>query len=99
MVMGEDRTKKSAAQAPLKAVTHLVTDEGWVLGLATENEAGYNRLSYGPFDTEEEARALSDHINKTAYGLTPARALMVVSSSMFPAPPAAHAKRRKEWPT
>jgi len=81
---------------PEQAVTALAHEDGWVIGLATENEAGYNRLNYGPF--EAEARAFADATNERTFHVSPKRAMMIVASSMFPAPPRAHAKRRKEWP-
>lgn len=98
--MGHSAVRKDVASvaAPQKAVTALLADGGWIIGLATENEPGYSPLTYGPYDSEEEALKLADHINKHVYGLTPKRALMVVMSSMFPAPPAEHAKRRATWP-
>lgn len=79
------------------AATVLITDGGWIVGLATENEPGYLPLNYGPFEDKGEAEALATRINVEAYGLDKHTALLVVVSSVFPLDGAGHARRCAEW--
>lgn len=59
----------------------LVTQEGWIVGLVDEGEPGYSATTYGPYDTQEEARAVADGINE-ARGFDRSVVLDVVLSSM-----------------
>lgn len=79
------------------AATSLVAKDGFIVGLAKENEAGYVRLRLGPWEEEAEAQQEADEIN-AQLGHSKKRALMIVTSSMFPMSEAEHAVRRAEWP-
>jgi hypothetical protein len=81
---------------PERAYSALDEGSGYVIGLATENEPGYHRLNYGPYETEAEARAVAENLN-SRLGVSTRRALLIVGSSMFPASTEEHARRRASW--
>lgn len=93
----ENQGAPAAAQVPERAATALLMANGkWAIGLATENQAGYAELTYGPYDTEPEALAVVDHINANL-GVSKIRAQLIVISSMSALSGVAHAKRKSTW--
>ncbi len=91
--MSTEAKKKTEPEIACVAV---LVDEGWIVGLATENEAGYRAMNYGPYETEERAKMVASNMNK-GLGLSDFRALLIAASSMWPWPAAKHAKRRAKW--
>lgn len=81
---------------PEIAYTTTTDGRGWIVVLATENEAGYRPLTYGPYADEERAKAVARNLN-ARLGMSEPRACLVVLSSMCPLPPSQHAKRRANW--
>ncbi len=81
---------------PERAYTAILDESGWIVGIATENEAGYRALNYGPYETEARAQMVAATMNK-ALGVSESRAILIAMSSMWPMSAAKHARRRKHW--
>lgn len=66
---------------PRQVAAALIEGRGWIVGLVDEFEPGYSPTTYGPYDEQDEAKAVAKNIND-AKGISEREALMVVFSSM-----------------
>lgn len=83
---------------PRQAATVVVGAAGWEIALAEENVAGYRRMTYGPYESEDHAKRVADAVN-ARLGVSPKLATLIVLSSMAPLSKAAHASRVASWPS
>ena len=63
------------------AFVAIMSDAGWALGVAVQDEDGYNPIVGKTFETREMAQGWADGLNKHI-GLTPRQAIDIVVSTM-----------------
>lgn len=87
----------TATITPRIAITAVVHNSEYRLGVAEENVAGYTPVKdAGPYPSWEKASAAADEYN-ARLGLSKKFALLIITSSMWPMLESDHAERVKNW--